>query len=201
MRLLSTIYLVKQCRQRNGEEDAEKPKMADAEEVDELRNWVVWHHTLDEVVLMHPTHRELVASQLHPHTVNRVFGNDKCLSYNELVVSIYAQLLASGIYREVVKGLAALQMKAVGREHEVVAHLIKRRIFLAVIARGEEKDGSHQTSPKGGFMNVASTHFELCLIWGKEFHFTSFAVELEAEPTPITQDEIERLLPPYDFSP
>ena len=139
VRLLSTVYLVKQCRQRNGEEDAEKAKMADAEEVDELRNGVVWHHTLDEVVLMHPTHRELVASQLHPHTVNRVFGNDKCLSYNELVVSIDAQLLASGIYREVVKGLAALQMKAVGREHEVVAHLIKRRIFLAVIAGGEEK--------------------------------------------------------------
>ena len=130
--------------------------MTDAEKVDELRNGVVGYHTRDEVSLMNPSHCELVASQLHPDAVNRILGNDERLGHNEWFVVVNAQLLASGIDGEIVKGLAALQMEAVGRKHKVVPSHIKRRILLAVITGGEEKDGPHQTSAKGGFMNVAS---------------------------------------------
>ena len=76
--------------------------MADAKEMDETGDRVVWHNAFKEVVLVRPAHRELVACQLHPYTIYRIFGNDKCLCHDQMVAQIDVQLLAKRIDRQIV---------------------------------------------------------------------------------------------------
>ena len=159
-------HLPEQDYQRNEEDNQEDAEVANAEEMDELRDGIVGHNALLKVALMCPAHCELVASEFHPNAIHRIFWNDKCLSHNKLVVVIDRQLLAQCIDREVVEWLTALQGKAVHAEFEVVPDLVERGIFLPIVAGREEKDGSHQNSPKGGFMDFRFTHYSIMPVQG-----------------------------------
>jgi hypothetical protein len=106
-------YLIEQGKQGDGEENAEKPQVPNAEEVNEARNGVVGHNVSDEVPLVRPSHRVLVASQLHPDAVHGVLGNDERFSHHKGVAIIDMQLLAERVNRQVMKRLTALQGKTV----------------------------------------------------------------------------------------
>ena len=74
VRLPAAEELPEQSGQREDNEDGEEPRVAHAEEVDELRDGVVGHDALQEVALVCPPHRVLVVCQLHPDAVDGVLG-------------------------------------------------------------------------------------------------------------------------------
>jgi len=87
--------------------------MPDAEEVDELRDWVVGHDALQEIALVRPSHSKLVSGQLHPDAIYGILWNDEYLSYSQGIAHIDFHLLAGRIDGQVVERLVALKRQAV----------------------------------------------------------------------------------------
>ena len=113
--------------------------MALAEDVDEQRDGVVGHYALEEIALVDPSHRVLVAGKLHPDAVHGVFGDDNRLSHHEWISATDTGLFAQRVDGQVVEWLTALQREAVHTKLEVVAHLVECGLFLPIVAGGEQQ--------------------------------------------------------------